>query len=83
MPANSMKEKLKNILPEDRIDEFLSIGRIKSIVAYEYFLKAGEVPNRIAFVSNGLFRYIYTNAKGDEFTKGIIVENFFLAHILQ
>jgi CRP-like cAMP-binding protein len=74
-----MKEQLKKILPENRIDEFLSIGKIKSIQSLDYFIRAGEVPDKIAFISTGLFRYIYINDKGDEFTKGIIVENFFLS----
>ena len=74
-----MKEQLKKILPENRIDEFLLIGKIKSIKASDYFIKLGEVPYKIAFVSSGLFRYIYLNDKGDEFTKGIIMENFFLS----
>ncbi len=74
-----MNEQLKKILPENRIDELLSIGRIKSIKASDFFVRAGEVPCKIAFISKGLFRYVYTNDKGDEFTKGIIVENFFLS----
>lgn len=74
-----MNEQLKNILPENRIDEFLSIGRIKSIDAMDYFIRAGEVPDKIAFVGSGLFRYVYINEKGDEFTKGIIMENFFIS----
>jgi CRP-like cAMP-binding protein len=74
-----MKEQLKKILPENRIDELLSIGRIKSIETSDFFIRAGEVPNKIAFIATGLFRYVYINDKGDEFTKGIIVENFFLS----
>lgn len=74
-----MKEKLKKILPEDRIDEFLSIGKEKFITASDTFIRAGEVPYKIAYVASGLFRYIYLNDKGDEFTKGIIAENFFLS----
>jgi CRP-like cAMP-binding protein len=74
-----MKEQLKIILPENRIEEFLLIGRIKSIVALDYFIRAGEVPTKIAFIGSGLFRYVYVNEKGDEFTKGIIMENFFLS----
>jgi len=73
-----MKEQLKNILPENRIDEFLSIGKSKSIVAFDHFLMAGEVPHKVAFIRTGLFRYVYINEKGDEFTKGIIVEKNFL-----
>ena len=74
-----MNEQLKKLLPENRIDELLSIGRIKSIDASHCFIKAGEVPYKIAFVGSGLFRYVYINDKGDEFTKGIILENFFLS----
>ncbi len=74
-----MNEQLKNILPENKIDEFLSISRDKSIEASDYFIRAGEVPIKIAFVVSGLFRYVYINDKGDEFTKGIIVENLFLS----
>jgi CRP-like cAMP-binding protein len=74
-----MNGQLKKILPDNRIDEFLSIGRIKSINASDCFIKAGEVPYKIAFVGSGLFRYVYLNDKGDEFTKGIIRENFFLS----
>ncbi|MFZ4522730.1 MAG: Crp/Fnr family transcriptional regulator [Bacteroidales bacterium] len=74
-----MEEQLKSILPDNRIDDLLSIGKEKSIAASEYFIKAGETPNKIGYVTKGLFRYVYSNGKGDEFTKGIIIENFFLS----
>ena len=77
--SENMNEQLKSILPSERIDELLSIGRIKSMKASEYFIHAGDVPDKIAFVGSGLFRYVYTNSRGDEFTKGIIPENFFLS----
>jgi CRP-like cAMP-binding protein len=74
-----MIEQLKNILPEKRIDEFLAITKEKSVKASNYFIRAGEVPRKIALVTSGLFRYVYTSEKGDEFTKGIIAENLFLS----
>lgn len=74
-----MKEQLKKILPENKIDEFLSIGIIKSVHSSDYFLRAGEIPHKIAFIFSGLFRYVYTNNNGDEFTKAIMMENFFLS----
>ena len=74
-----MNEHLKNILPENKIENFLSIGRGKSIYASDYFIKAGQVPEKIAFVVSGLFRYVYVNEKGDEFTKGIIAERLFVS----
>ena len=74
-----MNEQLKKIVPQNKIDAFLSIGELKSIETSEFFIRAGEVPKRIAYINSGLFRYVYTNDIGDEFTKGIIMENFFLS----
>lgn len=34
-----MNEQLKNILPYKRIDELLSIGKEKSIMTADYFIK--------------------------------------------
>jgi CRP-like cAMP-binding protein len=74
-----MNDSLKKILPDDRIDELLAIGKEKSIVASEYFIRAGETPLKIAYVSSGLFRYVYIAENGEEITKGIITENNFLS----
>ena len=74
-----MNDQLKSILPEKRMDELLSIGREKSILSSEYFIKAGDTPIKIAYVYKGLFRYVYIKDNGDEFTKGIIAENLFLS----
>jgi len=74
-----MTEQLKNILPDNRIDEFLTLGKEKSLNTSEYFLRAGETPFKIAYVFKGLFRYVYINDKGDEFTKAIITENNFIS----
>ncbi len=72
-------EQLKHILPDNRIEELLSIGKEKSIVTADYFIKAGETPIKIAYVFKGLFRYVYINDKGDEFTKAILAENNFIS----
>jgi len=74
-----MIDQLQKILPENKIEDFLSISRGKSIYASDYFIKTGQVPKKIAFVVSGLFRYVYVNEKGYEFTKGIIAENLFLS----
>lgn len=72
-------EQLIHILPDKHIEELLSIGREKSIATGDYFIKAGEKPLKIAYVFSGLFRYVYTNDNGDEFTKAIISENNFIS----
>jgi CRP-like cAMP-binding protein len=74
-----MINQLKRILPENKIDEFISLGKEKQVKANDFFLRIDETPKCIAFVVSGLFRYVYINEKGDEFTKGIIAENSFLS----
>ena len=61
------------------IDEFLSIGKEKTIDSSDYFIKSGQPPTKIAFVYKGLFRYVYINNNGDEFTKAILSENNFIS----
>ena len=74
-----MIEQLRNIMPDKRIDEFLELGKEKSVAISDYFIRAGETPMKIAYVFHGLFRYVYCNNKGDEFTKAIIPESNFIS----
>jgi len=74
-----MDNLLKNILPDNRAEEFLSAGKNKSLKTTDLFVRIGEIPTKIAFVYSGLFRYVYVNDKGDELTKGLIAENNFLS----
>lgn len=66
-------------MPPERLEEFLSIGQIKTIKRGEYYIRGGEIPKKFAFVISGLFRYVYINDAGKEFTKGIILEHNFIA----
>ncbi len=75
----NIKEELSKVFPENRIDEFMAIGKLKTVHQNNYYISAGEIPSRIAFVCSGLFRYVYINEKGEEFTKGLITENSFLS----
>ena len=45
----------------------------------ENYISAGVVPRSFALNLDGIFRYVYTNEKGLEFTKGIISEERFLS----
>ncbi|MAX81479.1 MAG: cyclic nucleotide-binding protein [Crocinitomicaceae bacterium] len=74
-----MNTSLESILPEEYLQALLSIGKEKSIKANAFFVRAGDHPTKIAFVYSGLFRYVYTNNKGDEFTKSLIPENNFIS----
>jgi len=66
-------------MPTERIEELLSIGQAKTLKQGEYFIQAGEVPRKFAFLGSGLFRYVYISNKGYEYTKGIIPELNFLS----
>ena len=70
---------LNNILPAGRIVEFLSEAKEKPVNIGGFFIGAGETPEKIAFVLEGLFRYVYTSDKGVEFTKAIMPENNFIS----
>jgi CRP-like cAMP-binding protein len=67
------------MLPPARVEELLSIGRETSVAAFSNFIQAGDIPQRIAWIQKGLFRYVYLNEKGDEFTKAIMPENSFIS----
>jgi hypothetical protein len=74
-----MKEQLKKILPENRVDEFFQLGKENQSKPQIILLKQVKHLLKIAYVFKGLFRYVYLNDKGDEFTKGIITENLFIS----
>lgn len=73
---NILKTKL--LMPEERIDDLLSIGKEKTIALNEVFIAAGSIPRKFGFVMSGLFRYVYVDNKGTEYTKGIISEYSFI-----
>jgi hypothetical protein len=52
-----MYTQLKTILPAERFEELLSIGKEKSVLAADYFIKAGDTPLKIAYVFEGLFKF--------------------------
>lgn len=70
---------LLSLLPKDKTTELLAISQPKNLKANEYFIRAGEIPKSFAFVISGLFRYVYITPKGNEFTKGLIMEHDFIS----
>ena len=74
-----MNEQPPMLLSNDRFEELVALGKEKSIASSDFFIKAGETPSKIAFVTKGLFRYVYTNDKGDEFTKALMPENNYIS----
>lgn len=61
-------------LSVEEAEKLYEIGKIKSLVKGEYFIRAGEIPKTFAFVSSGLFRYVYIDEDARQFTKGFMPE---------
>lgn len=72
---------LKSIapLPDEEIEKFIELLQEEKLTVGEYFIRAGEIPTKIAFVISGLFRYVYINEEGKEFTKSLIAEQNILS----
>ncbi|MDW3645458.1 MAG: Crp/Fnr family transcriptional regulator [Bacteroidia bacterium] len=66
-------------LPDQEIEKFLDMRVRQELAVGEYFIRAGEIPRKIAFIQSGLFRYVYINAEGKEFTKSLFTEHSILS----
>lgn len=73
---NRLIRTLKNLaeIPPEETQELYAIGHIKAITKGEFYIRAGEIPNTFAFVSSGLFRYVYIDEEGRQFTKAFMPE---------
>jgi len=54
------------------IDEIFKLSIFKK---NEFFIRAGENPDRFGIIISGLFRYFYIDNKGKEYTKYFAIEN--------
>jgi CRP-like cAMP-binding protein len=66
-------------MPERYIRDFVALGRYRLIGRDEFYIAAGEVPHSFGLVAFGLFRYVYYDTRGTEFTKGLLPEQSFLS----
>ncbi|MGA0555620.1 Crp/Fnr family transcriptional regulator [Larkinella sp. VNQ87] len=68
-------------LPQKETEEFLHIARRRIINKHDFFILNGDIPQKVGYVLSGLFRYVYFDASGDEFTKSLIPEaNFIVSY---
>lgn len=79
-----MSQQLKAVLqafapvPDEEVAKLLRLAREITIKKGEYFVREGQVPRKFGFVVSGLFRYLYMNQKGTEYTKNFIPESQFI-----
>ncbi|MFK7848532.1 MAG: Crp/Fnr family transcriptional regulator [Rhodothermales bacterium] len=62
----------------DEADKLIAISRVQEIEAGAFFIRAGDVPKKMAIVLSGLFRYLYIDSEGNEYTKAFMPEMSFL-----
>ncbi len=65
-------------LPPDEADKLVAISRVQKIEAGAFFIRAGEQPRQMGIVLSGLFRYLYLDGEGNEYTKAFMPELNFL-----
>jgi CRP-like cAMP-binding protein len=65
-------------IPSEEMAKLCRIVTKQNIPKGNIFIRAGSVPNKFAFIVNGLFRYYYANENGSEFTKGFFRERNFI-----
>lgn len=62
-------------IPEEEQVKLHKLIKSVSVKKDNYFLMAGEIPNRIGFVVSGLLRLFYIDSKGMEINKYFCLEN--------
>ena len=65
-------------LEEPEVKALLGISKLINLAKGERFIEAGQIPRYMGFVVNGLFRYVYLDDEGNEFTKNFLSENSFI-----
>ncbi|GAL84775.1 cyclic nucleotide binding regulatory protein [Sporocytophaga myxococcoides] len=64
--------------PEEETETFLKLLKPVRIYKGEYFISEGQIPRKFAFINKGLFRYLYIDKTGKEFTKNFLTEGKFI-----
>lgn len=65
-------------LLETEVTALFGISKPVSLAKGERFIEAGQIPRYMGFVVKGLFRYVYLDDEGNEFTKNFLPENSFI-----
>lgn len=79
-----IKEKLKQYihkiveLNEEEWNVFVKLFSLRQLNKQEYFAVEGEVAQKIAFVSQGIFRAFYRQTSGQEFNKTFFTSQQFI-----
>ena len=77
----NLKDKIAGLtkLPAYAVGDLLDVSTLRELPKGSFFIRAGEQPRKMAFVLKGLFRYVYTDDEGNEYTKSFMPAGSFLS----
>ncbi|WP_060874715.1 Crp/Fnr family transcriptional regulator [Myroides odoratus] len=73
-------EKFATLTAAER-ERIQAVFTFKCVAKGEYFVESGKNSHAIAFVESGVFRSLYYNKKGDDFTRYFIYEGRFVGDL--
>ena len=79
---NLLVSELKNICGDKEIidqDEIQNLFKVENYSSGEYFIREGDIPCKIGFITKGLMKYYYIDFDGNEWIKYFSAENDFVA----
>lgn len=66
-------------LPASAAGRLVEVSTPVDLAKGAFFIRAGEQPRKMGLVLSGLFRYVYTDREGNEFTKAFMPAASFLS----
>ncbi|KYG81879.1 CRP-like cAMP-binding protein [Roseivirga ehrenbergii] len=66
-------------VPSSETQRFLALTKLVQLKKGDRFIEAGETPKIFGFVTKGLFRFLYTDQEGKEYTKVFMPEHSFVS----
>jgi len=80
MDQNYLKKLINSMqftdnIPKEEMDKLCKKVKSATIKKDEYFLNAGDIPNRIGYITSGLMRLFYIDYNGIEINKHFCMEN--------
>lgn len=68
----------ESAIPDAEQQKLFAILTKKTLQKGTCFISEGDVPRQFAFVEQGLFRYLYIDQNGNEYTKNFLIEGHFI-----
>ena len=66
-------------IPADKVLDLIEVSQLITLNKNDFYIKAGDIPKKLGFVLSGLFRYVYVDSWGNEYTKAFMPEYSFLS----